>query len=50
MKGGGQADEEMGEEDEGGYETYSEEDVSDDEKDNAKMSWLWLLIVLSLFN
>jgi len=28
----------MGEDDEGGYETYSEEDLSDDEKDDAKMS------------
>jgi len=28
----------MGEDEEGGYETYSEEDLSDDEKDDAKMS------------
>ena len=31
-------DEQMQEGEEGGYETYSEEDVSDDEKDDAKMS------------
>ena len=33
----------MGEDEEGGYETYSEEDLSDDEKDDAKMNWLSLI-------